>query len=84
MRSNSPFPDTKEIRDAFQELKTALSSAPVLAHPDFETEFILYTDAFRKAVAGALYQIGEDGKEHPILFISRNLTDAETRYSATE
>lgn len=25
-----------------------------------------------------------DGKEHPILFISRGLTEAETRYSATE
>jgi hypothetical protein len=84
MRSNAPFPDSKAIRDAFAELKKALSTAPVLVHPDFEKEFILYTDACRKGIAGALYQMSDDNKEHPVLFISRNLTDAETRYSATE
>jgi hypothetical protein len=84
MRSNTPFPDNQKIREAFLQLKTALSNAPVLVHPNFEKEFILYTDACRKGIAGALYQMSDDSKEHPILFISRNLTDAETRYSATE
>jgi hypothetical protein len=46
--------------------------------------FILYSDACRKGIAGSLYQVADDWKEHPILFISRGLTDAETRYSATE
>lgn len=62
----------------------ALSTAPVLIHPNFDREFILYMDACRKGIVEALYQVSDDGKEHPILFILRGLTDAETRYSATE
>ena len=84
LRSKTPYPDTPEIRHAFDTLKKCLSSAHVLVHPDFDKEFILYSDACRKGVAGSLYQVAEDGKEHPILFISHGLTDAETRYSATE
>jgi len=80
-----PFPDTEEIRKAFEILKARLSSAPVLIHPDFDREFILYTDACRKGIGAGLYQVSlEDNKLHPILFISRQLKDAETRYSATE
>ncbi len=32
----------------------------------------------------ALHQVGLDGVERPVLFLSRDLTDAETRYWATE
>jgi len=79
------FPDTEEIRKAFEILKARLSSAPVLMHPDFEREFILYTNACRKGIGAGLYQVSlEDNKLHPILFISRQLKDAEIRYSATE
>ena len=84
LRSNMPYPDRPEIRQAFNTLKESPSSAPVLVHLDFNREFILYSDACRKGIAAALYQVAEDRKEHPILFISRGLTDAETRYSATE
>ena len=80
-----PFPDTDEIRKAFEILKARLSSAPVLIHPNFDREFILYTDACRKGIGAGLYQMSlEDNKLHPVLFISRQLKDAETRYLATE
>ena len=79
------FPDTEEIRKAFEILKAHLSSAPVLMHLDFEREFILYTDACRKGIGAGLYQMSiEDDKLYPILFISHQLKDAETRYSAME
>jgi hypothetical protein len=84
LRSNSTYPDKPEIRQAFQTLKDALSNALVLIHPDFDKEFILYSDACRTGIAASLYQVADDGKEHPVLFISPGLTDAETRYSATE
>jgi len=77
-----PFPDTEEIRKAFEILKARLSSAPVLIHPEFDLEFILYTDARRKEIGVGLYQVSqENDKLYPILFISRQLKDTETRYS---
>jgi hypothetical protein len=83
--STTPYPDTPEMRKAFQQLKDALSTAPVLIHPDFNRGFTLYTDACRKGIAGALHQISaDDKKEHPVLFISRTLKPAEKNYSSTE
>ena len=70
-RYTLPFLDTKEIRKAFLILKAHLSSASILMHPDFEREFILYTDTCKKGIGTGLYQVSlEDNKLHPILFIS--------------
>jgi hypothetical protein len=77
MRSNTLFQDKEQICQAFRQLKEALTSAPTLVNPDFDKEFILYTDACSKGIAGSLYQVADDGKEHPILFISRGLANAE-------
>jgi len=80
-----PFSDTKDIRKVFEILKACLSSVLVLIHPDFDREFILYTDVCRKGIGAGLYQVSlEDNKLHAILFISCQLKDAETCYSATE
>ena len=66
-----PFPDTEEIRKAFEILKARLSSAPMLIHLDFDREFILYTDTYRKGIEAGLYQVSlEDNKLHLIFFIS--------------
>jgi len=84
-RGRWAFPDTEEIRMAFQLLKDALVNAPTLIHPDFSKEFSLYTDACRKGVAAVLQQISSiDGLEHPILYISRRLNSAEFHYASTE
>jgi hypothetical protein len=83
--STTPYPDTPEMRKAFQQLKDALSTAPVLIHPDFNRGFTLYTDAYRKGIARALHQISaDDKKEYPVLFISCTLKPAEKNYSSTE
>jgi hypothetical protein len=84
-RSRLPFPDNPETRIAFAALKHAITHAPVLIYADFLKEFILYCVASRKGIAGSLHQVNDtDGKEHPILFISRTLKPAETRYASTE
>jgi hypothetical protein len=73
-----------DLHEAFRILKEALLSAPILAYPNMEKPFLLYTDASNAGVGYALAQVGEDGKEHPIHFGSKKFTDTETRYSITE
>jgi hypothetical protein len=52
----------------FSALKTTLSSAPVLALPDFALPFAIETDACASSVGVVLTQRG-----HPLAFISNSL-----------
>ena len=64
-----------QIREqqAFDKLKAAMVSAPVLLLPDFSKPFQLITDASTIAVAGILEQQDEDDRWRPVSFHSRKL-----------
>ena len=47
---------TSKCQVAFQKLKTALTTPPVLAYPDYAKPFKVYTDASSFAVGGVLAQ----------------------------
>ena len=49
-------------QDAFDALKEALSTVPVLGYPDFSREFILETDTSLNGLGTILSQQGKDGK----------------------
>ena len=51
-----------EHQDAFDALKEALSTAPVLGYPDFSREFILETDASLNGLGTILSQQVKDIK----------------------
>jgi hypothetical protein len=70
---------TVDCQQAFEKLKTAVASAPVLGLPDFEKPFEMHTDASDRAIGGVLVQEG-----HPVAFESRKLNDAEQNYSTHE
>lgn len=72
-----------EQEQAFNSLKDAATSAPVLAHPDFQRDFIVTTDASSWAIGYVLSQNFDDG-EHPIAYGSRQLKGAELNYSNTD
>ncbi|XP_073784003.1 uncharacterized protein [Danio rerio] len=74
---------TKEADDAFRALKKSLTSSPVLHAPDFGCPFILQTDASDSGLGAVLSQVHGD-EEHPIMYVSRKLTPAETRYATVE
>jgi RNase H-like domain found in reverse transcriptase/Integrase zinc binding domain/PHD-finger/Integrase core domain len=84
MRKNVSFVWSDEAIVSFEALKEALCSAPVLALPDWDRQFILTTDWSRIAIGAVLSQVQPSGEEHPVAFASRALTAPERNYAATE
>ncbi|XP_075697048.1 uncharacterized protein LOC142662718 [Rhinoderma darwinii] len=70
--------------EAFTALKTALTTAPVLAAPDYKRRFLVQTDASTYGIGAVLSQIDAAGHEHPVAFISRKLLDREVAYATIE
>lgn len=76
------FKWTTECDHAFSELKAKLVSAPILAFPLPEGEFILDTDASDQAVGAVLSQV-QGGVERVIAYGSKALSKAEKKYCVT-
>ena len=66
-----------EHQKAFDALKLALTTAPVLGYPDFEREFILKTDASLRGLGAVLSQVDDQGKTHVIAYASWTLRPSE-------
>lgn len=64
---------------AFDNLKQALATAPVLSLPDPDRQYVVNTDASDFAVGAVLQQDFGRGLQ-PIAFTSHKLTDTERRY----
>ncbi|GBM88819.1 Retrovirus-related Pol polyprotein from transposon 17.6 [Araneus ventricosus] len=71
---------TEDCENAFNSLKQALASKPVLHCPDYNPQFILQKDASDNGIGVVLSKVTEDDKEHPIVYLSRILSDVEKRY----
>ncbi len=76
-------PWSLEADRAFQQVMAALTSEPLLRAPDFGCPFLLQTDASDTGLGAVLSQV-VDGEEHPVIYISRKLTPAESRYATVE
>jgi len=81
-KSNLALCWTEKHQKAFVELKDHLCSAPCLAYPRKDCQFILDTDASHSAIGCVLSQI-QDGNERVIAYGSRKLTETETKYCVT-
>ncbi len=68
---------------AFDELKRAVVSAPCLALPDMEREFVVHTDASGYATGAVLMQKFDEGLR-PVAFLSKKMRAAEQRYPVHE
>ena len=68
-----PFKWTSNQQESFDKLKLALTSAPVLAYPNYGKPFLLETDASLKVLGAVLLQEDGDGNMHIISFASCTL-----------
>ena len=59
-----------EQKSAFQALKTLLTRPSILAYPNYEKEFTLYTDAYALGYGVILIQLDDNGIECVICFVS--------------
>ena len=64
-------------QEAFDALKEALSTAPVLGYPDFSREFILEIDASLNGLGTVLSQQGKDRQIRVIAYASHSLCPSE-------
>ncbi|KAF8750362.1 hypothetical protein RHS01_09486 [Rhizoctonia solani] len=67
--------DTKE-QEAFQGLKDTITNAPVLRHANPTKPYFLETDASGAALGSILSQRQEDGRLHPLGFLSKSFKGA--------
>lgn len=68
--------------ESFLKLKTALTTAPILAFPTTSDKFILDTDASHDAIGAVLSQI-QNGKEKVIAYGSKKLSQSQRQYCIT-
>lgn len=80
---HAKFSWSPDCQTAFESLKQALTSAPILSYPDFRLPFHLFVDASQTGIGLTLGQI-IDGNERVIAYAGRDLNPAERNYSATE
>ena len=81
-----------KCQSAFEKLKSDLTVVPLLAYPDPNKPYILYTDASKSCIGSVLIQECEGEmwipgikNEKPIYFLSHKMSESQIRsYSVTE
>ena len=82
MEKDVPFDWTEECQEAFETLKEALTSAPILSYPIQGNLFIVDCDASDNGIGAVLSQV--QGEEEKIIgFFSRSLSKPEKNYCVT-
>lgn len=60
----------EDCTNAIEILKRKLITAPILAFPNFDRDFILYADASNMAMGAVLAQLDDEGREVVIAYAS--------------
>ena len=84
-KNDTPFVWTTVHKNAFDNLKAALTSAPCMAYFDIHKETFIVVDASPVGVSAILSQKSPNvANSKVIAYTSRALSPVETRYSQTE
>jgi hypothetical protein len=79
-RKGIPWEFNDQCHSAFQSLKDAFVSAPILLHWKPDVPLIVETDASDYALAAILSIIDTDREVHPVVFLSRTFSTTELNY----
>ena len=78
---DTDFTWSDQRHQAFEQLKTALTSAAILAHFDSQLPTQVTTDASAVVIGAGLSQTQPEGSDRPVAYASRTLFTAERAYS---
>jgi len=84
LRKDSSIKCTVEAKQAFEEIKMALTRTLVLTSPQFDRDFIFFSFASEHTMVVVLLQKDDQGCEKPIAFFSKALKDASLKYKIME
>lgn len=85
LKKETHFKWTPEAKEAFEKIKDAICSAPVLSNPDMSKDFIMYVFSSHYHIAVVLTQKDADKKgEYPITFHSKTLKEYEAKNNFIE
>jgi transposase InsO family protein len=80
-RKDQVFDFDDNCKQAFDQLKEALCTAPILSHYHPERESQLETDSSDSIVAGVFSQKQQDGLWRPVAYFSKTMLPAECNYT---
>ncbi|KAE9295160.1 hypothetical protein PR003_g24087 [Phytophthora rubi] len=83
LKKSSEWEWTEEQEFAFERVKAALTTRPLLVYPNFDLPFRLVTDASKTGLGACLMQDQGRGWQ-PVAFASKVNSSAEANYSITE
>lgn len=84
-KKHARFQWTPEANEAFEKVKVALVSAPVLTMPDYTVPFEIHCDASDLGIGAILTQEYSDSSEGRVVaYHSEKLNDAQRNYHTTE
>jgi len=79
-RKNTPWNFDDDCRIAFNTLKQAFTSAPILTYWVPDAQLVMETDVLDYALAVILFIITKDNEIHPVAFHSRTFSAPELNY----
>jgi hypothetical protein len=83
LQKDVAFDFNEKCLAAFQTLKSALVSAPIIQPPDWSQPFKIMCDASDYAVGAVLSQ-RKEGRVHTVYYASKTLNEAQLNYTTME
>ena len=83
LKARAQFVWSQGCREAFS-VKALLCSAPVLAAPCFDHQFVLQVDASHVGAGAVLMQVDEHGMDRPVSYFSKKFARHQLNYSVME